>query len=73
MADTDLIPPRLGDRIILADHETTVTYINRRFTCTRTTLDERLRGCYWVVGADEEEYVVTATEGRRFVPCSNSD
>jgi hypothetical protein len=75
MPDGRLIPTP-GDAIALTDGRTVgVRVCNRKFACARTTPDERRYGCYWVVGDDDEEYVVTADvsglRSRTFVVCSN--
>jgi hypothetical protein len=47
----------------------------RPYVCAATA-DERRYGCYWVIGDDDEEYVVTAEVSgrytRTFRPCSGS-
>lgn len=76
---TDRIIPKSGsgDAILLADgREIGLQTVIKKFNCARATDDERRYGCYWVVGADGEEYVVTADVSglysRTFRPCSNS-
>jgi hypothetical protein len=76
---TDRIIPKSGgaDTILFDDGRTTaLATVIRKFNCTTATDDERRYGCYWVVGADGEEYVVTADvsglRSRTFRICSNS-
>ncbi len=76
---TDRIIPKSGgdDTILFEDGRTTgLQTVIRKFNCTTATADERRYGCYWVTGADGEEYVVTADvsglRSRTFRPCSNS-
>jgi hypothetical protein len=71
------IRPRAGDTILLDDgRELIVDKLERRYNCRRSTTEERRYGCFWVYGADDEEYVVTADVSglreRTFRPCSNS-
>ena len=75
MPDGRLIPTS-GDVILLDDgHEVGVRVTNRKYDCSTKTDDERRYGCYWVVGVDGEEYVVTADvsglRSRTFRICSN--
>lgn len=75
---TDRIIPKSGrgDTILLDDgREIALLAVVRKYDCATPTEDERRYGCYWVVGADDEEYVVTADvsglRSRTFRPCSN--
>lgn len=76
---TERILPKSGrgDTILLDDgREIELHTVIRKYNCTTTTEEERRYGCYWVVGADDEEYIVTADvsglRSRTFRPCSNS-
>ena len=73
----DLIRPFGGrnDLILRADGTSVVVAACvRQFACTRSTADERRYGCWLVVGADDEEYIVSADvsglRSRTFRPCS---
>lgn len=66
-----------GDTILLeGGRAIELRTVLRKYNCTSTTPDEARHGCYWVVGDDGEEYVVTAEVSgrysRTFIPCSNS-
>jgi hypothetical protein len=74
-----LIRPRSGknDLILLADGRTIgLQTCVRSFTCLVATAEERRYGCWLVVGADGEEYIVSAEVSgrysRTFRPCSGS-
>ena len=71
------IRPRAGDTILLADdRKLKVDVLQRRYNCRRSTAEERMYGCFWVIADDNEEYVVTIDVSgryeRTFRPCSNS-
>ena len=73
----DRIQPKSGrgDTILLPDgSEVELRTVIRKYNCSIATDEERRYGCYWVVGVDGEEYVVTADvsglRNRTFRVCS---
>lgn len=60
MPDGRLLPTP-GDAIALdVGRLVAVKTSIRKYACSTASADERRHGCYWVVGGDDEEYVVTA-------------
>lgn len=76
---TERILPKSGrgDTILLDDGRAIeLRTVIRKYNCSAASDDERRYGCYWVVGDDDNEYVVTADVSgrysRTFKTCSNS-